>query len=148
MKNYLKVEFQVQELKDIEQIKESLSKTFEEEFRLIDTEGIEGSENVQVNVERELAVIETISVVIAFATLIIQLYTLFKEKEKLELEKEKFKLEKEKFEFERAKLEIEKLSDIEREKLMQVFIKEKLPQILQKANVPYRNLDISIYIQE
>lgn len=141
MKTYLKVEFEVQSLKDAEQITEDICKSFEAEFREIDVEKVERSENVQVNVEGHLtAGVEIVVAVIGLATAIIELYKFLKEKEirekELEVEKEKILLE------------FGKLSNLERQRLTQAFIEEDLPQILHSASLNYINLGTSIYIEQ
>ncbi|MFS0517207.1 hypothetical protein ACEYW6_21165 [Nostoc sp. UIC 10607] len=145
MKTYLKVEFEVKNSKNVENVEKILYETFKVKFQQIDTQEVESYKDIQVNVGGDLAVGEIVIAVIGLAVAVVDLYKFLKEKE---LRLEELDVEKAKLELERAKFELEKLSNFERERLRQAFIEEDLPQILQASDVTYTELDTSIYIKE
>lgn len=143
MTAYLRVEFETQNIDNIEGCAEDLNRALKDSFAGIGLDDLDGLNNLVVSLEqpKELTVVETAVVLglIGIAKSLVELYKFIKQKE----------LEEKKIELEKAKLEFEKLSETDRHRLREAFVRDDLPQILFQANITnVTNTVTSVVVQE
>ncbi len=139
MTSYLKVEFTTEQV-DPENASVRLRGVIE---NALSAEGLEQKpeqSDLIVNLEKDkdMFVVETAVVVavIGLATELVALYRTLKEKDlDSSVELEKVALEREKLKLEQAKFYVQTLSEAEKQKLLDDFVTEDLPLLLQQAGI-------------